>query len=209
MMKKIILCLMLAISFVLASCSGCTEQPEFNENSNDTVFESLIVENVISTSREGMFLNYGEDYRWFETCIAMKDYMDSETDGSVEAVTSVFQVVTEKESGFDTHVIMTIQTLDTNTVEIKHGFWVEDFPLNDEFIKLTFEEAFSRAIEANYPKPHSKHCVLRCEVGPVSANAQYIFGNSRGQIYVDAITGEVSDKNPVFPELTGPLGEWP
>ena len=213
MMKKIILCLMLAVSFVLASCSGChTEQPDFNGNGNNdtvTVIESLVVENVISTSREGMFLNYGGDYRWFETCILMKDYMDSETDGSVEAVTSVFQVITEKETGFDTHVVMTVQTLDTNTVEIKHGFWVEDFPLNDEEINLTFEEAFLRANEANYPKPHSKHCVLRREVGPNPANAQYIFGNNKGQIYVDAVTGEVSDKNPVFPELTGPLGEWP
>lgn len=210
-MRKIIYLWMLALSFVLASCSGCnnTEQQEQEEIIEDTIeeqqpelveSESLVVENVISTAREGMFLNYGGDYSWFETCILMKDYMDSETDGSVEAVTSVFQVVTEKETGFDTHVIMTVQTIDTNTIEIKHGFWVEDFPLNDENIKLTFEEAFSRAMEANCPKPHSMQCVLRREIGPKPANAQYIFGNIAGQIYVDAVTGEVSEHNPVFPK---------
>ena len=200
-MRKIIYCLMLAVSFVLASCSGCTEHSEkIIENSNDsTVIESLVVEDVISTSRESMFLNYG-NYTWFETCILMKDYMDSETDGSVEEVTSIFQVVTEEtETGADVHVIIITQTLDTNMIEVKHDFWIEDCPLNNDTIKLTFEDAFLKLMESNYPKPHSKNCVLRREVGPRDANPQYIFGNTETQIYVDAVTGEVSEYDPAFP----------
>ena len=106
---------------------------------------------------------------------------------------------------------MTVHTLDTSTIEVKEGFWVEDYPLNNEAVCISFEEAFTKLMEANCPKPHSRHCVLRKEIGPVDANPQYIFGNSRAQIYVDATTGEVSTINPVFPDtnLNGPLGEWP
>ena len=209
-MRKFVFILMLAIITMLTSCEE--KKNEKQQNLNEPKVESLIVENTISVDREFMFLNYGGDYRWFETCILMKDFMDEETDGSVDAVTSVFQVVKEIDSScYDTHVIMTVHTLDTSTIEIKEGFWVEDWPLNDEAICVTFEEAFSKLMEANCPKPHSRHCVLRSEVGPVSANPQYIFGNSRSQIYVDAVTGEVSTVDPVFPDanLNGPLGEWP
>lgn len=193
---------MLALTFVLASCNGEKKEQKVEQPKAET----LVVENTISTDREFMFLNYGGDYRWFETCILMENYMDEETNGNVSGVTSVFQVITETETGYDTHVIMTVYTLDTSTVEVKHAFWVEDSPLNDENIKLTFAQAFEKAMEANCVKPHSKHCVLRKEVGPKDANAQYIFGNSRGQIYVDAVTGDVTEYNPVF---SGPLGEWP
>ena len=88
---------------------------------------------------------------------------------------------------------------------------MEDFPLNDEAIVLTFTEALDRVLAANYPKPHSKYVVLRKEIGPKAANPQYIFGNLKSQLYVDATTGAVSDSNPVFAVkgFTIPLGEWP
>jgi hypothetical protein len=210
-MRKFIFVMMLAIVSLLTSCEGKKNEEQQNFN-DETKVESLVVDNTISTDREFMFLNYGGDYRWFETCILMKNFMDEETDGSVEAVTSIFQVVAEVESGcYDTHVIMTVHTLDTSTIEVKEGFWVEDYPLNNEDICISFEEAFTKLMEANCPKPHSKHCVLRKEVGPVSANPQYIFGNNKCQVYVDATTGDVSTINPVFPDanLNGPLGEWP
>lgn len=209
-MRKFIFVMMLAIITMLTSCEGKKNEKQQNFN-DETKVESLIVENTVSTDREFMFLNYGGDYRWFETCILMENFMDEETNGNVEAVSSVFEVITEVGSGYDTHVIMTVHTLDTNTIEVKEGFWVEDWPLNNEAICISFEEAFTRLMESNYPKPHSRHCVLRSEVGPVAANPQYIFGNRRAQIYVDATTGEVSDIDPVFPDakLNGPLGEWP
>ncbi len=211
-MRKFVFILMLAIITMLTSCEE--KKNEEQQNLNEPKVESLVVENTISVDREFMFLNYGGDYRWFETCILMKDFMDEETDGDVEAVTSIFQIVKEIDSScYDTHVIMTVHTLDTSTIEIKEGFWVEDYPLNDEAICISFEEAFAKLMESNCPKPHSKHCVLRKEVGPVDANPQYIFGNSRAQIYIDATTGEISDinVNPVFPDakLNRPLGEWP
>lgn len=70
--------------------------------------------------------------------------------------------------------------------------------MNEEVINISYKEAYEKMMEANYPKPHSKHCVLRKEVGPYDCNPQYIFGNIEAQIYVDAVTGAVSDQSPAF-----------
>lgn len=205
-MRKFILILMLALSVVLASCEG--KEKEEQQPEEQTEVESLVVENVISTDREFMFLNYGEDYRWFESSMFMEDFLDAEDPSdNISEITNIFQVIAEKDEGFDTYVIMITHTLDTSWVDCYYSFWIEDLPLNDEEVTVTFEEAFCNALEANCPKPHSKCCVLRHELGPKVANAQYIFGNRNSQIYVDAVTGEVSDINPVY--LEAPLGEWP
>ena len=55
-------------------------------------------------------------------------------------------------------------------------------------------------MEANIVKPHSKVCVLRKAVGPKEANVQYIFGNEDGAVFVDAVTGDVTDVDPFFTE---------
>jgi hypothetical protein len=55
-------------------------------------------------------------------------------------------------------------------------------------------------IYSKLKKPRSKFCSLRCQYGDIKANPQYVFGNATEHIYVDAVTGEVSDKNPAFPE---------
>lgn len=204
-MRKFIVFLMLAL-VMLASCEK-NKKEEIKQEEQTTVVESLDVENIISTDREFMFLNYGDDYRWYETCILMKDFMDEEPTSDVIMVNSIFQVVTERGKGYDVHVIKISHQLDTSYVEVVKGLWVEDFSMNDEEIIVTYEEAWNKAMEANCPKPHSQHCVLRKEVGPKAANPQYIFGNSRCQIYVDANTGEATPVNPVI--LNGPLGEWP
>jgi hypothetical protein len=67
-------------------------------------------------------------------------------------------------------------------------------------------------MSVNFPKPHSKHVTLRNPVGPAAVNAQWIFGNIKEQIWIDAVTGEAKKSNPAFPEEKGfkmPLGEWP
>ena len=172
----------------------------------------LIVENVISTDRQDMFMNYAEDYRWYETCIVLKDYLDSENvSDTVVSITSVFQTMVEKEESVDTRVVLISHTVDTSFVEIEHGFWVEDLVLNEELVQLTFKEAYQKVMEVNYPKPHSKQCILRKPLGPINCHPQYIFGNIKAQLYVDAVTGGVTDTNPAFygTNFGTPLGEWP
>ena len=190
-MKKTLFILIAVISFFTA-CTTCSTK-------NVASVAKIDVENTVSIDRESMFAEYGEDYRWFETSIVLKDFLDSDScDGTVAEVTNVMQAVECMESGADVHVVIFTHTSDALSKEVIHSFWVEDSPLNDEAIKLTYEEAFEKVMATNSPKPHSKHCVLRKEVGMLDCNPQYIFGNTEAQLYVDAVTGEVRNYNPAF-----------
>ena len=213
-MKKFICFLGIALCCAVAftSCNSCSTTKQVPAAENTDSVAAFVVENIISTDREDMFLKYKTDYRWFETCIVLKDYLDDENcDGTVSGISNIFQYVVEKEEGaYDTEVVMYTHVGDSTQVDVKHGFWVEDFPLNEEAIKVTFKDAYTKLMEANCPKPHSKQVVLRKEIGPNSCNPQYIFGNARAHVYVDATTGEVNTKNPAYPDnLQMPLGEWP
>lgn len=209
MKKYLFISLLFAFVLGFVSCSKCSQE---NLNGENTPKAELVVENLVSMDKQDMFTNYSQDYRWFETCIVLNQFLDEECDGSIAGVSNIFQAIEEKEKGTDVFVVMFTHTPDTSAIETVHSFWVEDMPMNDEVIKLTFKEAFDRVMAVNSPKPHSKHVVLRKELGPVNTNPQYIFGNNQAQLYVDAVTGEVTDKNPVFPQDKGfkmPLGEWP
>lgn len=220
-MKKFLIFCMSVLLFVgMAACfSSCKHNkqeppPDIGYVSLGTTQGSLDVDNVISTDREYMFIHYGEDYRWYETCMVLTNYLDAETqDGSLTEVTNVFQSYDKVPSGgADTYVILAYHPAYGNAyLEVEHGFWIEDFTLNGEDIKVSFTEAFEKVMASNYVKPHSRHCVLRKQVGPILANPQYIFGNTHSQLYVDAVTGAVSDQNPAFngSPFALPLGEWP
>ena len=218
-MKKIIFGIMLIVAAMFVSCSKCSKQDFTSVDSTsvdsasvDSVV-SLDVNNIISMDRQEMYLNHGDNYRWFETCIKLKDFLDEENDGSLEEVVNVFQVVIEKGNGADVKVYKFQHFADGTVVKDSvDGFWVEDEPLNEEAIIISYDEAYEKLMAVNMPKPHSKYVTLRKQVGPVDANPQYIFGNIRDVVFVDATTGEVSEENPAFPEGEGfkmPLGEWP
>ena len=176
----------LAVMMTLVSCK-CTSDHQTVETT---------VESIISADRADMESTYGE-YQWFETCIVLNDFLDADTTLVFEGVSNIFQVKDSTETGIDTHVISYAHLKDTSSVDVKHGFWVEDKPLNDEQINVTFADALEKVLATNSQKPHSKNVVLRKELGPRAANAQYIFGNKEAQLYVDAVTGDVTDKNPV------------
>lgn len=215
MKKTILFSLLICLVMCFTACNK-----NKNAASNDAQVDTtqvvdgqtagLNVENLVNLDKQYMFNTYGKDYRWYETCIVLKDFMDEDNDGTVTGVSNIFQVVFEKGNGADVNVVMITHVGDSTQVDVKRGFWVEDYPMNDEAIKVSFKKAYDKVMAVNYPKPHSRHIVLRKEVGPIDANPQYIFGNSQAQLYVDAGTGNVVDKNPVFPtNLNMPLGEWP
>ncbi len=214
-MRKFILSALVFIGAALSivSCKCTSEKGNTNQELGEVETTELIVENIISTDRQAMYLNHAKDYRWYETGIQLKDFLDEENDGTIEMVVNVFQVVEEySETSFDTFVYKYQHFADGTVNEDSiHGFWVEDYPLEEEAIKVTFKEAYEKVMAVNLPKPHTRNIVLRKMVGPVDANPQWIFGNLKSQIYVDAITGEVSDENPAFKGLNfgTPLGEWP
>ena len=208
-MKKFLVFLMGIMLMIGVSACTCTRQ---EEETTEPAIAELVVENTVSTDRQDVYLNHGEEYRWYETGVQLANFLDEENDGTIDLVVNVFQVVEQYDStSFDTFVYKYQHVGEDVFEEAVHGFWVEDYPLNEEVIKVTFAKAFQKVQEVNLPKPHTRQVVLRKQVGPVEANPQWIFGNLHSQIYVDAITGEVSDKNPAFKGLNmgTPLGEWP
>lgn len=210
MIKKCIFGLMAVAALMITSCSSC-EKSENKSEITESEITKLNASSVTSTDREYMYINYGSDYRWFEQCVLLKDFLDEDGDGTIEGISNVFQVIDKNSDSYDTYVLLIAHSDNgKDSIDVKHGFWVEDFPLNDADIEITFEQAYDKIMQVNFPKPHSRHCVLRKEIGPIAANPQYIFGNNKAQLYVDAVTGEVSDKNPAFGGNFGmPLGEWP
>lgn len=199
-MRKLIFCLSVLACLFMMSCSCEKNKPTEDVVVNDST-AGFVVENLTGMDRQKMFQDYGKNYNWYETCIVLKDFLDSEeTDGTVTGVSNIFQVSEEKGSGVDVHVIMFTHVGDSTQVDVVNSFWVEDFPMNEDAIKLTFKEAYDRVMAANAPKPHSRQVVLRKQIGPNPINPQYIFGNQTAQLYVDAVTGDVRTKNPAFPE---------
>lgn len=193
-MRKVILFLISALcAGVLCSCSFCKKEKEVKQEA------SITLERTTTLDKEYMFKNYGGDYKWFESCILLKNYLDEENDGAVSGISNVFQVIRESGKSADVFVVLAAHTPDSTAYEVKEGFWVEDCDMSNEEIKISFKEAYDKMMAVNLPKPHSRNCVLRKQVGPKAANPQYIFGNIQSQIYVDAITGDVTDKNPAFP----------
>ena len=160
----------------------------------------LNVERVTTADKQYMFNHFGIAYKMYETCILLKDYMDEECDGTILGVSNVFQAVREDGKSADVCVVLATHTAEDATYEAKQGFWVEDFPLNDEIVRYSYKEAFSKMMASNYPKPHSRNCVLRKPIGPKPCNPQYVFGNIQAQLWVDAVTGEVRTSNPAFSE---------
>ena len=209
-MKKFLVFLMGIMLMIGVSACTCTQQ---NKVTSEPAVAELVVENTVSTDRQDVYLNHGEEYRWYETGVQLKNWLDEENDGAIDLVVNVFQVIEQYDStSFDTFVYKYQHFSDGSVNEEGiHGFWIEDYPLNDEVIKVSFKEAFEKIQEVNLPKPHTRQVVLRKQVGPVDANPQWIFGNLHSQIYVDAVTGAVSKDNPAFEGLNlgTPLGEWP
>jgi hypothetical protein len=219
-MKKFLGFLMLmCMSLIMVSCNGCS-QPQDKPSVDSALIDTISIKNAIdvdhaiATDRQAMYMKFKDNYRWYETCIRLPYFLDSDSVTSdPEILVNVFQSIEEFDNGADTYV-WKFQHFPDGTVSVDsiHGFWIEDCPLNDEAIKLNYNAAFERMLEVNLPKPHSKNVILRNPIGPVGVNAQWVFGNISEQIWVDAITGDAKSSNPAFPEEKGfkmPLGEWP
>ena len=221
MKKSLILTFLLGLLMAFTACTGCNSKGDAKQQDTAVVdsvaakkLPSLDVNHMIALDRQTMFSKFGKDYRWYETCIRLPEFLDSENvTSSPEILVNVFQSIVEVGNGADTWVWKFQHFADgTEHIDSIHSFWIEDMPLNDDVIKLTYYDAFDKIMQTNAPKPHSKNVILRNPIGPIVINAQWIFGNIKEQLWVDALTGDVKNSNPAFPEEKGfkmPLGEWP
>jgi len=216
------LTLLISLCIGFTSCNSCSggsapeekDSTKLTEVADTNVHVALNVEHAIAMDRQAMYLKFGDEYRWFETDMRLPHFLDEE-DATSEPlmIVNIFQSIVESGNGADTYV-WKFQHFPDGTVltDSIHGFWIENYALNEEVITVKYEDAFTRMMESNAPKPHSRNAVLRNPIGPVAVNAQWIFGNISEQIWVDAVTGDVQTSNPAFPKEKGfkmPLGEWP
>ncbi len=192
-MKKVIYFLAaMAVVAGLASCK-CTR------DNNILVPEKTIAVDSVKVAE--IAVADSADYVWYETSVEYDNFFDEDTTFVVSKVASVFQEIKKDSTGIDTKVYVFTHELGVEDVmpDPIDTFVIEDMPLDKSQIVLTFADAMGRMYMANYPKPHSRQVVLRKEVGPKpGVNPQYIFGNTEAQLYVDAVTGDVTDTNPVF-----------
>lgn len=189
-MKRILSVLMIALMAIsLTSCDWFKKSEQIKEQPT--------IETYIESDMEYMAENYGETYAWYETEVIYNDMLDAETDGTYESVKSVYQYEHQTDTGTIVKAVTIYHVGDSTSVEVVDTWYAECFDLRESEIVLTFKDAFDAIMSVNLPKPHTRCCVLRDQVGPVAANPQYIYGV--GLLFVDAVSGEVSEINPVFP----------
>lgn len=168
-MKRLIYFVILVLSIMLVSCKE----------------EKIVPENIISADREYMVLNYGEDYRWFETTV---HYLNE--GGTAESVESIFQVVdwSSDSTSADVKVIRIIHTLDNDSIRVTDEALLGYSSMNEMKIAITYEDAFNIA---NCIKPYPRYCILRRPLG--NDYAIYIFENEEQSIFINAETGEIDE----------------
>ena len=198
-MKKLLLTFIVGITL-----TACTTSKSY-------IVPTLSPEDCIEEDCKYMKETYGDDYRWYEASAILCDYLDAEnTDGTIAELTNIFMIRADKDS-YDTNIIMFIHTTEGTVTQIIPSHWVEeDVFIIPERVRITFNRAWKTALKAT-PILHTKHVVLRKQLGPNDTAPQYIFGNNHGLVFIDAFSCQLNYESPAF-ERTGFetwRGTWP
>lgn len=222
-MKKFLFGFLLAIvSIMVTGCSSCQSENKKQDASKEQVvnsdYDGVVqdftagVAQIVSLHRQTMFnLISGATYEWRNLQVVFNDTIKAENinDLHITDITDVFFYWNND----GPHV----QYISSN---IKKGtlipqpiidIWIEDDELNNCEIKLWPADVLKRLKEWNGVIPPAKGMVLRRPVGPRNCNAQWVLGDIGDPIFVDAVTGDITEWCPAFPNpsVNGPLGEWP
>lgn len=216
MKKNVFLSVLVAIAMSmmaggLASCSGCSE-PSAPNYDYDGVAQDFTagVEHIAAMHRQTVYRLYGgEQYAWYETRVVFNDSIKAETIAGLKVtdVTDIFQL-------FGPARCQWIST------DVKEGtiipkpipdIWIEDCDMSHAEIRLWPEDVLDKLKAWDGIIPPAKGMTLRIPLGPRRCNAQWVIGNIMQVIFVDAVTGDITDWCPAFPVpgVSGPLGEWP
>ncbi len=214
----------------MVSCAGCGKgapeapavEPEVAQVYHD--YDGVVQDFTVGVShiqalhRQTMFaLIDGAEYQWRNSKVVFNDTITFENidDLHVVAVNDVFFYWNEQGPW--------VQYINSNVIDGVqipwpiNDVWIEDANLSDVPIKLSAEDVLARLKEWNGVIPPAMSMSLRLPVGPCECNPQWVIGDVYDVIFVDAVTGEVSNWNPAFNPKKGvkggdfgkPLGEWP
>lgn len=200
------LLLMAVMSLAISSCMGC--KGEIPENAAqdayhdyDGVMQDFTagVSQIQALHRQMMFTQVaqGKKYEWRNSKVTFDDVVKDDNIDilHVTDVTDVFQYM---DGDF------LVQKISSNVISGTivpwpiHDLWIEDSDMSDLQIKLSAEDALQRLKEWNGVIPPVNFMSLRRPVGPKACNAQWVIGDVYEVIFIDAVTGDVSDTNPAF-----------
>lgn len=178
----------------------------------DKTARILNVEDINEGDLQYMKENYKNNYRWYQSSILLKEYLDAENQtGEVAEITNIFMIITDPGKSFDTNIIMFRHTLEDDDIDIIPSLWIEeDVNIKEGLVDVKFKDAVKKALTSK-PVLHTKRVVLRDHLGPRDINPQYTFGNNHGLIFIDATYGTLAHEQPAF--MGTPFetwyGEWP
>ena len=212
MKKSLFICLLLAIAGIMVTgCDSCQSENNKQEGYDGVVVDfNKGVEHIQAQHRQMMYgIAKGKKYAWYESKVMFRDSIkaDNLDDVHMVDVTDVFQT-------FEPALCQTIST------NIKKGtivpspipdIWIEDVDMSELPLKITAEDVIEKLKAWDGIIPPAKGMTLRCPLGPRRCNAQWVIGNIKDVIFIDAVTGNITDWCPAFPDprKNGPLGEWP
>ena len=213
-MKKILLGLMsvmlLAMAAVCTSCKGCTksESPKIDDpvalvyHDYDGVAQDFTAgtAHVQALHRQTMnALTEGADFEWRNSRVVLSDTLgfDNIDQLRVTDVIDVFQYWNEQGPW-----VQYIASNAVKGVQIPwpiNDIWIEDANLSDKPVKLSAEDALARLKQWNGVLPNGCNFItLRLPIGPKDCNPQWVIGGVYDPLFIDAVTGEITDSNPAF-----------
>lgn len=205
--------LLVATALMINSCKGCKQSEEQKVKSEEAAtaavyhdYDGVVqdftagVSQIQALHRQTVYhLAGGVNYEWRNSRVILNDTITTENiDGlHVTDVNDVFCYWNERGPW--------VQYVNSN---VKNGLqipwpindvWIEDSDLSNLQIELSAEDALLRLKEWNGVVPPANFITLRCPVGPEECNAQWVIGNVYNTIFIDAVTGDITDSNPAFP----------
>jgi hypothetical protein len=223
---KLMLALVIAVLTVgmaFASCSGCAKSEELKVKSVEPVapwhdYDGVIQDFTAGTShiqalhRQTMYgiIQHLQDdgrtivpdgkYQWRNSLVILNDTVTADNIDQLHIV-SIRDVFYYWSNKFGPQVqYITDHVVYGNQIPYPiSDVWIEDRDMSEQPIRLSAEEALLRLKEYNGILP--KDCdfiILRLPVGPKDCNPQWVFGDTRDVLFIDAVTGEVRDYDPAF-----------
>lgn len=219
---KVMGVLLLAVMALVCSCNGCKgESPKIDDpvamcHDYDGVAQDFTAgtSHIQGLHRQTMYglaqtleaqgyeIAHKGKYEWRNSRVILNDTVTFENidDLHIVAVNDVFYywINNGNRKGPWVQYVNDHVELGSQTQNPIHDVWIEDGDLSDKPIKIDAVQALMKLKEWNGTLPKSNFICLRLPIGPKACNAQWVFGDKYDVLFIDAVTGAITDWNPAF-----------
>jgi len=210
-MKRVIfMSLLMLVGIALTGCSSC-HSDKAKQETKDVVYHDYDgvvqdftagVAHIQSLHRQTAYSvihDKTDRYQWRNSRVIFSDTLTLENidDLHVTDINDVFYYW-DNEKGPQVQYVNVNVKRGTQVPYPINDIWIEDDDLSDAPIVLTCEDALQRLKEWNGILPKARYITLRVPVGSLKCNPQWTLGDTHNVLFIDAVTGEVSDWCPAF-----------